>query len=59
MPGFLGVLAILGFLLLYIEVREAVKKSKPVPVRIDRKRKLKLLSAGRLTGQSHRRTARS
>ena len=56
----MGVLAIIGFFLLYIEVRDAMKKSKPVPMRIDPKRKLKLLNTGRLDARrSHRRAARS
>jgi hypothetical protein len=44
LPSSLGVLAIIGFFLLYIEVRDAMKKSKPVPMRIDPKRKLKQLA---------------
>jgi hypothetical protein len=59
LPGFLGVLAILGLLVLYIELRDAVRKGKPVPVRIDQKRKLKLLNGRHLTGRSHRKAADS
>jgi hypothetical protein len=57
LPCSLGVLAILGLLLLYFEVREAVKKSKPVPIRIDRKLRFKLLNAHSLDkGRPHSRT---
>jgi hypothetical protein len=45
LPGALGVFAVIGLVLLYSEVRKAAKRSKPVPVRIERKGKY--LSMGR------------
>lgn len=40
--GCLGLFAVIGFILLYFEVRQAVKKTKPVPVRIERRKYLSM-----------------